>query len=494
MKHYEIERRFLLYPCSMKRFLKKEGFHWKSIRIRQFYLVSDGNEMVRYRQYGERYIKTVKHGSGMVRKEFETEISKDEFEKAERQNRCGVIEKTRRIVEFEGRVFEVDSFKKRLKGLNLLEVEFEDESEANAFRLPDPFGKIVVDEVTEKRAFSNGALSRSMQIPSIETPLPSLLAQIERREDFLKASTTISFGPYESGAHAVKTVFYTLLKTVEANRDAILAGDSDPERLHQLRVAMRKLRALLSQMKPLFNPIWCDERRQKLATLMRKTSMRRDIDVYLEAIPNYKAMLPKHLRKGLDALERYLVESAEESGRELVDFLQSPDFNGEIDTLFDFCRHDDDGALTVRSRGPVIIELKRVLFKRYRRILKKGHALDDSSPAQAYHLLRIDVKKLRYMMEFFASVFDHDAYVTMLKRLKSIQSVLGEHQDLEVQRQHLKALGRLPQLHNDKTIAALEALRKEMARLEERKRHEFREVFKAFAHTEELFQRMICKF
>jgi CHAD domain-containing protein/CYTH domain-containing protein len=494
MKHYEIERRFLLYPCSMKKFLKKEGLHWKSIEIKQFYLTVNADESVRCRQYGDRYVKTVKRGSGMVREEFEIEISKDAFEKAECQNRGGVIKKIRRIVKVEGRIFEVDSFKKPLKGLNLLEVEFESEADAKAFELPESFKRILVDEVTENRDFSNGVLSRTMQISPIETPLHALLTQIDQREDFLKASTDVVFDAYESGAHAVKVLFYTLLKTIEANRNAILSKDRDPERLHQLRVAMRKLRALLSQMKPLFDPVWHDYHKQQLAVLMRQTARRRDIDVYLEEIPRYKQMLPKHLREGLNALEHYLVESAEESGKELIAFLQSRAFNEEIETFSDFCTSEESMGLSDRSRFPVILEVKRTLRKRYAQVLKKGHALDDTSPADAYHLLRIDVKKLRYLMEFFASLFDPDAYAAMLKRLKTIQAILGMHQDLEVQHQHLKRLSQLPQLHNDKTAAALEVLRKEMERLEACKRHEFRETFKAFAETRELFHTMICKF
>jgi len=494
MSNLEIERKFLLYPCSMKRFLKKEGLEWKAVKIEQFYLLAGEGGVERYRRYGNGYIKTIKRGSGLVREEKEIEISKTLYEEVKCQNSSGVIKKVRRVVNFDDHTFEIDSFKKPFKGFNLLEVEFKSESDAKSFELPDIFKEILVAEVTENRDFTNGFLSRSMKIPSIETDLKDIFAQIDKREDFLKASTNVVFSAYESGSNAVKALFYTLLKTIEANRDAILHKEYDPERLHQLRVAMRKLRALLSQMKPLFSSDWRYEHKEKLACLMRQTGEQRDIDVYLEAIPNYKQMLPKDLQDGLDTLEDYLTQKSKESKDELINFLQSDAFNKELETLFDFCCSEKSIGFSRKCSEPIIIEVKYALRKRYKRVLNKGNSLNRDSLAHEYHLLRIDVKKLRYMIEFFSSLFDKDSYDKMLKQLKTIQSILGEQQDLKVQSKHLKELSQLPELHNDKTMAALNELRKRMTQIEEQKRQEFRDTFKLFTKTEELFLEMICKF
>ena len=494
MSNLEIERKFLLYPCSMKRFLKKEGLEWKAVKIEQFYLLAGEGGVERYRRYGNGYIKTIKRGSGLVREEKEVEISETLYEEAKCQNSSGVIKKVRRVVNFDDHTFEIDSFKKPFKGFNLLEVEFKSESDAKSFELPDIFKEILVAEVTENRDFTNGSLSRSMKIPSIETDLKDIFAQIDKREDFLKASTNVVFSAYESGSNAVKALFYTLLKTIETNRDAILHKEYDPERLHQLRVAMRKLRALLSQMKPLFSSDWRYEHKEKLAYLMRQTGEQRDIDVYLEAIPNYKQMLPKDLQDGLDTLEDYLTQKSKESKDELINFLQSDTFNKEIETLFDFCCSEKSTGLSRKRSEPIIIEVKYALRKRYKRVLNKGNSLNRDSLAHEYHLLRIDVKKLRYMIEFFSSLFDKDSYDKMLKQLKTIQSILGEQQDLEVQSKHLKELSQLPELHNDKTMAALNELRKRMTQIEEQKRQEFRDTFKLFTKIEDLFLEMICKF
>ncbi|WP_457593537.1 CHAD domain-containing protein [Hydrogenimonas sp.] len=494
MKHFEIERRFVLYPCSMKRFLNQHGIEHRSILITQFYLVAKEGEVVRYRRYGDTFVRTHKFGSGLVREEHEEPIEAHEFEEALRHNRGGIIRKRRLLFELDGRTYELDSFKKPLKGLNVLEIEFEDESAAKSFELPQIFRKILAAEVTRMGDFSNGAISKSMKIPSIQTPLKKLLEQVDAREAFLKASVNVRFGPFESGAHALKTIIYSLAKTVAANRNEILLGSKDPERLHQLRVAMRKIRALFSQTPTLFEPQWRERERNRIAALMRKTGEMRDIDVYLAEMEHYRKMLPKKLHPGIDRLERYL-KSKEKAERERVDrFLAGKEFAQELEALMRFAQDDSLQGLGEEAQRPVILPIKKALRLRYAKILKKGKRIDEHSPAGDYHAVRIEVKKLRYLMEFFSSILDSEAYNEMAGQLKSIQTILGKHQDLDVQREHLKFFSELSQMHDDITLEAIAELRRQMGAAERKKRAEFRKAFTGFAQTAELFRKMICKF
>ena len=492
MKHLEIERRYLLFPCSVKRLLRRRRIPYDKIPMRQFYLVAGSDRVERFRQEGERYVHTCKRGSGLTREEEEHEIDEALFRSALEKNRGGVIVKNRYVFVYEGRRYELDAFKGPLKGLNILEIEFPDTREALAFRLPAFLQRVVVTEVTENPRFTNGALSRSMRIPAIETDLRSLLAAVERRKSFLKASTDVALTPYESGRHAVKALLYSLLKSVEANRTAILAGDPDPERLHQLRVAMRKQRALLSQLSDLFVPEWAQAHKEALASLMRRTGPKRDLDVYLQQIDYYKSLLPPKYHGGIDRLARYLKGRYDREASALKAFLLEETFSEEMAALRNFCTDEKAPGVSGEAEGPVVLPVKRALKRRYRKILKKGAAIGPHSHAHAYHMLRIEIKKLRYMMEFFASLFEPDAYAELLKRVKKIQTVLGDHQDLDVQRRHLKEFAETQELHDAESRHAIEALRRTMARLEEQKRQEFREMFGAFATSRETFRRMIC--
>jgi CHAD domain-containing protein len=53
------------------------------------------------------------------------------------------------------------------------------------------------------------------------------------------------------------------------------------------------------------------------------------------------------------------------------------------------------------------------------------------------HVLRIHCKKLRYLMEFFASLFHPEAINSLIDQLKRLQDNLGDFNDLRVQEEYL---------------------------------------------------------
>ncbi len=160
----EIERRFLLLPCSVKKFLKKKHIIYSRESIEQVYIKSDELGAERFRRAGNRYIHTIKTGSGLQRQEIEEYVSYKEYQDAKLKN-PNIIKKIRCRFELDGYEFELDIFKDRLKGLNILEIEFDDLNSAKSFKMPDVLSQIVISEVTDDRRFTNGYLSKSMTIP-----------------------------------------------------------------------------------------------------------------------------------------------------------------------------------------------------------------------------------------------------------------------------------------------------------------------------------------
>ena len=74
-------------------------------------------------------------------------------------------------------------------------------------------------------------------------------------------------------------------------------------------------------------------------------------------------------------------------------------------------------------------------------MVKMGRAIDEDSPHEALHDLRKKGKELRYLLEFFASLYPADVVKPMVATLKGLQDVLGRFQDREVQSDALRALG-----------------------------------------------------
>ncbi len=70
-----------------------------------------------------------------------------------------------------------------------------------------------------------------------------------------------------------------------------------------------------------------------------------------------------------------------------------------------------------------------------------GRAIDDDTPAEALHELRKQGKELRYLLEFFSSLYPAEVVKPMVASLKGLQDVLGRFQDREVQAELLRSLG-----------------------------------------------------
>lgn len=121
--HVEIERKFLLRqlpnqkPCT-------------SYHIRQGYIARDKGNVVRVRQQDERYILSVKSPhKGLARKEVEIDIPKSKAETLFNSCREPLIEKTRKLYDFESHIWEVDFFKGPNDGLIIAEVELKSAKE-----------------------------------------------------------------------------------------------------------------------------------------------------------------------------------------------------------------------------------------------------------------------------------------------------------------------------------------------------------------------------
>jgi CHAD domain-containing protein len=71
--------------------------------------------------------------------------------------------------------------------------------------------------------------------------------------------------------------------------------------------------------------------------------------------------------------------------------------------------------------------------KLYRRIVDAGQALGPEAPADALHGLRIECKKMRYVLDGTRRLFAEQPAAEVLAALKQLQSALGQANDAHVQ-------------------------------------------------------------
>lgn len=146
--HFEIERKFLV-KGPFKELASS------SSRIVQGYISSMKGRTVRVRIRDDKGYLTIKGPSdqgGLVRYEFEKEISLQDARDLMKICEPGIIDKTRYLVPYEGHVFEVDEFYGDNEGLILAEVELASPDEP--FERPEFLGR----EVTGDRRFYNSCM------------------------------------------------------------------------------------------------------------------------------------------------------------------------------------------------------------------------------------------------------------------------------------------------------------------------------------------------
>lgn len=289
----------------------------------------------------------------------------------------------------------------------------------------------------------------------------------------------LTLGPSMTAQQAAREIFKQLLDTMERNVDGVRA-DVDTEFLHDFRVAVRRTRTGLALMKDVLPSAVSDTYGGRFAELGTATNRLRDLDVYLLGCGEYRAMVGEDLRDGLDAMfEQLAQERIQEHGR-LVRLLGSVAFR----ELTEAWRAKLDAFGTValeapRAGVPVDRASRRFISKRYRKVMSAGSIITDDSPDEALHGLRIECKKLRYLLEFYASLYPPDTIAAFVKQLKRLQDNLGAFNDLSVFKDDLHAfLHETSRKISGVTAAAIGAL---LANVEHRQRDVRREFEEAFA-------------
>ena len=241
---------------------------------------------------------------------------------------------------------------------------------------------------------------------------------------------------------AAVTILRRLLEIVDVNLPGTLA-DTDSEYLHDLRVAVRRSRALQRELRGVFAPEPLRVFRAGFRELQVLTGPTRDLDVQLLEFGDLVATLPPDSAADVAPLRELLELRLAAERATMVRGLKSERTRALLDNWRDFLdvlvgAPEEDRPDAARPIAEVAAER---IAKVYRQMVKMGRAIDEDSPHDALHDLRKKGKELRYLLEFFASIYPAGIVKPMVATLKGLQDVLGRFQDREVQADALRALG-----------------------------------------------------
>jgi CHAD domain-containing protein len=314
-------------------------------------------------------------------------------------------------------------------------------------------------------------------------PLDALLRIVGIEPEDYSSRFEADLGDHDTALEAAVTVARTLLTTMRRN-EAGLRRDIDTEFLHDFRVAVRRLRSALTVFRGVFEPEAVAPFRRDFAALGRLTGPLRDLDVYLLDEGRYRAMLPAALRSGLDPLFDDLRARRAAALAEVRVALDSAAYQDLVQGWQAFLAAPAPGPAAAQ---PVLDLARDRLRRRHRRMVKKGREIGPRTPDAALHRLRIQGKKLRYLLEFFASLFPADDVAVLVGHLKGLQDNLGEFNDLSVQDAMLREALETLSPPGEAALAEAAALGGLVTALDARRRtvrREFAAAFAAFTRPE----------
>jgi CHAD domain-containing protein len=199
----------------------------------------------------------------------------------------------------------------------------------------------------------------------------------------------------------------------------------DPESLHDMRVGVRRLRALLRAGRELVagDTVELDERLRELGRILGEV---RDLDVLLARLDAEAAELGGEDAKRAASLLAALRTERSGSRSRLLGALRSDEYLSLL----------DDTALTIDELEPSesAATLDELTGKAAAKLRKAVRKLPEQPANEELHAVRKKGKRARYAAELAGRD-------RLVKRAKKLQDVLGEHQDAVVAAERLRELG-----------------------------------------------------
>lgn len=284
---------------------------------------------------------------------------------------------------------------------------------------------------------------------------------------------------------ASKRLFGQMLQVIIQNEEGLLRN-LDSEFLHDFRVAVRRTRAGLGKLRSALPQALWAHFRTEFSWLGGQTSLLRDLDVYLLHYPVYRSRLSEETRTHLAPFHDYLQRAHIKEHRRLKRQLKGARFRRLKQQWQEFL--NDPGYLEApEGQEPVVPWSCRLLRNGFQKIYKSGSRIEETSPPEALHELRINFKKLRYLVEFFSPLFPPKQMKKLIQAMKQLQDTLGSYQDYCVQVDSLTEFGhQMVQegMKTPETLMAMGVLVEDLKQRQVETRREFQARFDQFSARE----------
>ncbi len=275
-----------------------------------------------------------------------------------------------------------------------------------------------------------------------------------------------------TAARKVLSYWYRQMRSHEAGTRL----GEDPEELHDMRTATRRMRSalgLFGSYLPIAEATRANERLRRLASVLGAV---RDLDVAIANAERYASGFPEAERPDLTPLLSHWARMRDQARRTMERYLQGREYArlqqsmGALLTRLESEPSWAEGNAAIGALAPRLLYVYDAVVEAYDEVLR-------DAPVQLLHALRIDCKRLRYGLEFFREVLPAEIEA-LIPDVVRLQDHLGDLHDQFVAVEMITAT--LAQAHNPNAAGVL-AYREACATRQHELERGFREVWRAFA-------------
>lgn len=242
--------------------------------------------------------------------------------------------------------------------------------------------------------------------------------RLARHETFGPARTARPPAPAAHSGHIfAKAVLHECIEQVLVNGSEVIAGSTDAEHVHQLRVGIRRLRTAVRELAELLPPIEPDWHTAWLR-LFRELGAGRD--------RHYLAQLQARLEAGGGPVLKIEPDAA--GATDPVAAVRSPSFQKALLAMLELVYGGRFEQIPDADAKRVRILVAERLGKLRKAVLADGGHFDEL-PAELQHRVRKRVKRLRYLAEFVQGLFRGKKVDKFIAGLKPLQDALGDYND-----------------------------------------------------------------
>jgi len=252
-----------------------------------------------------------------------------------------------------------------------------------------------------------------------------------------KATTLTHIECDASARDGMTLVLKTRFEEMCSLRDAALDW-SDPEGVHNMRVASRRLRGALSDFMPFLRKRRHAAYLEQIRVLARALGRVRDYDVEIMTLENTATKAPSEIARGILEFAR-LRNAARDEAREKLSFPLDPDGLLKLKSKFASALERDPGQKGKEEKQKVLVSpgvtyreaATSILLSRLEELETLSNSLYHPLKAKPQHEMRIAAKHLRYALELFEPCWGLPI-TPLATKVAALQTSLGKLHDCDI--------------------------------------------------------------